>query len=189
MFNGADVNLAEFLIDKSASELSGHEAEQHKYRELERLQGMLRYARGGACRRQYILDYFEDKERIVCGNCDVFCCQEGAKAASDDEATHRAQNAFVRGPLARAFRSHQNRATRPRRQRSAGDVAISAEFPVCSSELSEKEGHVFAQRARNFGLYADDERGISSTVAITEAGMAVMRDEARAMLRGIVAKK
>ncbi len=181
LFNGADVNLAEFLIDKSASELPEEQAEAHKARERARLQGMLRYARGGACRRQYILDYFEDRERIVCGNCDV-CCQEGARAATDaEQLTIRKILSCVARLRGRFGRTRVVQLARGDDEASPALKALPS-FGVLK-ELSEKRGLALLSALEASG-YVRTMSGEYPTVAITEQGMKVMQDEVRAMLRG-----
>ena len=179
LFNGADVNLAEFLIERSAGESGSQEQKQH---DLARLQAMVRYARGAQCRRQYILDYFEDKERISCGNCDV-CCQEGARALTDIEhlATRKALSivARLRGRFGRTRIV----------QAARGDADAGATLQAMSSfgilrDWPEKKLFALLQALELAGCVRT-MTGEYPTIAITELGVQVMRDEARVSLRGL----
>ena len=179
LFNGADVNLAEFLIERSASESGSEEQKQH---DLGRLQAMVRYARGAQCRRQYILDYFDDKERILCGNCDV-CCQEGARSLTDHEhlATRKALSvvARLRGRFGRTRIV----------QAARGDADAGATLQAMPSfgllrDWPEKKLFALLQALELAGCVRT-MTGEYPTIAITELGVQVMRDEARVSLRGL----
>ena len=185
LFNGADVNLAQFLIDRSAQE-SGSEAQ--KTHDLGKLDAMVRYARGAQCRRQYILDYFDDKERITCGNCDV-CCQEGARSLSDSEhlATRKALSvvARLRGRYGRT------RIVQTARGDSEAGAALQA-MPSFGVLRDWPEKKLFALlQALELAGCVRTMTGEYPTIAITELGVRVMQDEAKVSLRGldVVAKK
>ena len=90
LFNFGDVKLAEWLIENSGGDSDGqvqrsaHENAVLRQRELNRLNAMVRYATTSRCRRQQILDYFDDPETVICTGCDV-CSTDGARPLSDGE--------------------------------------------------------------------------------------------------------
>jgi len=70
-FNAQDVITNKFLIETTDSEnvLSEEELQEIKVRDYKRLRLMETYCKTTDCLRQYILDYFGDKEPTSCENC------------------------------------------------------------------------------------------------------------------------
>jgi ATP-dependent DNA helicase RecQ len=57
------------MTGENNPELSADEIEAIQKRDRERLNEMVNYCRTTGCFREYILEYFNDKEEVSCGNC------------------------------------------------------------------------------------------------------------------------
>ena len=72
LFSEQDIVINKFLIEKAdpeSSPLTPDELQEAKALDYRRLKQMENYCKMADCLRQYILDYFNDKEDIDCGNC------------------------------------------------------------------------------------------------------------------------
>ncbi len=71
LYNGQDVVLNRFLIQKSRDEsaLAENEADAVMRKDMKRLQAMIGYSTDSECLRHYILRYFGEKADNECGNC------------------------------------------------------------------------------------------------------------------------
>jgi len=71
-FSEKDIITAKFFIENMGEnnpELTADEIELIQKRDRKRLDEMIAYCRNTGCFREYILDYFNDKEEVECGNC------------------------------------------------------------------------------------------------------------------------
>ncbi|MCL2366981.1 MAG: RecQ family ATP-dependent DNA helicase [Oscillospiraceae bacterium] len=71
LFSDEDIRIAEYLIKDSGNDapLTEWERRDVRYRDMARLDKMIRYCEVEGCLRQYILRYFGEKQKGVCGNC------------------------------------------------------------------------------------------------------------------------
>jgi len=71
LYNGQDVATNKFLIDNISeeTELEPEMQKEVKRKQRLRLKRMAYYCHSLDCLRQYILNYFGDVEKVICGNC------------------------------------------------------------------------------------------------------------------------
>ena len=71
LYNPADVNTNQFLIENSEPnpELTEEQQNALKERDYERLKQMTFYSTSSTCLRSFILNYFGEKSSSYCGNC------------------------------------------------------------------------------------------------------------------------
>lgn len=75
LYNGADVQLNQFMIskDNANDQLSEADRERIRQQDEERLKRMTFYSTRRSCLRHYMLQYFGEKSPDYCGNCS--CCK------------------------------------------------------------------------------------------------------------------
>ena len=77
LYSGRDVTTAKFMIEHGSDneELTDAQRELVRQQDYARLEAMQRYCKTDTCLRAFILEYFGEKAKSVCGNCGK--CNEG----------------------------------------------------------------------------------------------------------------
>ena len=88
LYSGADVHMAQYLINNGSEneELDEAQRQRVRHQDLQRLESMIGYCTTSGCLRGYILEYFGQKHLQLCGNCGN--CQG---KYHDEEMTRQAQ--------------------------------------------------------------------------------------------------
>ena len=88
LYSGADVHMAQYLINNGSEneELDEAQRQRVRHQDLQRLEAMIGYCTTSGCLRGYILEYFGQKHLQLCGNCGN--CQG---KYHDEEMTRQAQ--------------------------------------------------------------------------------------------------
>ena len=88
LYSGADVHMAQYLINNGSEneELDEAQRQRVRHQDLQRLESMIGYCTTSGCLRGYILKYFGQKHLQLCGNCGN--CQG---KYHDEEMTRQAQ--------------------------------------------------------------------------------------------------
>ena len=88
LYSGADVHMAQYLINNGSEneELDEAQRQRIRHQDLQRLESMIGYCTTSGCLRGYILEYFGQKHLQLCGNCGN--CQG---KYHDEEMTRQAQ--------------------------------------------------------------------------------------------------
>ena len=71
LYSGADVHMAQYLINNGSEneELDEAQRQRVRHQDLQRLESMIGYCTTSGCLRGYILEYFGQKHLQLCGNC------------------------------------------------------------------------------------------------------------------------
>ena len=87
LFSYEDRFTQQYFIDniKGGDDIDPDRLAELKRREQEKLDRMIGYASTWRCRRQQILDYFGDVDRVEAGKCRCDVCRSGDAADADDD--------------------------------------------------------------------------------------------------------
>ncbi len=169
-----DVILHRKLLDSSDAD------EQYKRVERQKLDAMLGYCEVVSCRRQVLLDYFDERFAAPCGNCDT--CLQPVETFDGTEAAQMALSCIVRTGqrFGAVYIIDVLRGSRNERIRRFGHDRLST-WGV-GNELAAWQWRSILRQLVAQGLLAVDAEGYGG-LRLTTAAQPVLQGEQRLRLR------